>query len=65
MYWTARTMYDVERRCGCSECVIRPVYDSDGNTQKKFSSKNEAEIAAREECKQRNDDRWGVTGPLD
>lgn len=64
MYWVARTMYDYEHRCGCSECVVRYVYDDYGNNAKKFASKEEAETAAREECKRRKDDRWGITGPL-
>ena len=64
MYYTARTMYDIERLCGCEECIINSVYDESGNNIAKFSSAEEAEAAARKQMVDRGHDRWGITGPL-
>lgn len=59
-YFIAYTIYDVEKACGCHDCIHVPVYDKWGNNHEKFKTREEAETAGRKAMLERNDDRYGV-----
>lgn len=49
-----------QQSCGCPRTTYSHVYDRNGNTYKRFTSKSEAEDAARNKMRETNADNWNV-----
>lgn len=49
-----------ESPCGCNRTYFHHVYDHIGNNHKEFTSKEEAEVAARAKMEECDADNWLV-----